>query len=243
MVLELSKLRNPEAPLLLHCPSGTRRFARRAFFHQLAPYYSENWEAREGKLVEVITYNNSDDPFRVETQMEKMGVRFHVLAKEVRPWRFSAKILPVLKYLKSGAVRGPLVLLIDGNDTIFTRVPTEEEILAAIANYTPSTVLFCSTPANWPANRECREFEAKRYPGPNCHLSTGAYVGDLKTIVEGLDWIAGKMNTRMFHRSGGAFDDQLAWRKAHLLASFPLGIDHKCKLFRRCGDLEWLTAL
>lgn len=220
-------------PMLLHCPSGTSRAARHAFFRRLVPYYSCNWEPCDGKLVEVITYNNGKVPFAVEAQLEKMGVHYHVLAKDVHPWRFSAKILPVLKYLESGAVRGPYILLIDGNDTVFTRSPTEQEIATGIAAYAPSKVLFCSTPANWPPNKRCRDFELSLYPKPNCHLSTGAYTGDIDTVIEGLRWIVNRMASR-----GNAFDDQLAWRKAHLLSLISIGVDYKCSLFRRCGDLR-----
>jgi len=224
-------------PLLIHCPRGSGPVSK-IFFKKVRPHYLEYWERTSGPGIEVITYNNHDHPFPVEIQMRKMGIRYHVLAKNVRPWKFSGKILPVLEFLESGAVTSSLVMLIDGNDTIFTRFPSLEEIKAKLESHKPAEAVFCATPANWPPDNVCKKYESGLYPKPYCHLSTGAYVGSVEAIIKGLKWIRDRMPSRTLNLWNGAFDDQLAWRRAHYAAPFPMSIDYNCLLFKRCG--KWL---
>ena len=74
--------------------------------------------------------------------MEKMGIRYHVLAKNVRPWKFSGKIIPVLEFLESGTLASSMVMLIDGNDTIFTRFPSLDEIKTKLVEHKPAEIVF-----------------------------------------------------------------------------------------------------
>ena len=228
----------PADPLLLHCPNGTGPGIDDFFFKTLVPRLSGCSSAQGTQGIEVITYNNGRTPFPVERQLVKMQVPHRVLARDEQPWRWSIKINSLYDFLRNRAGSTDLVMIIDGNDTIFTRFPSLSEITLTIARYAPAQIVFCATPSNWPPHFGCRQYERALYPRPFCHLSAGAFVGSISAIVAALDWIRKRMPTGAFNRPGGGFDDQLAWRLAHFAAPVPIAIDSSCQVFKRCG--EWL---
>lgn len=219
-------------PCLLHCPRGAPKVAFRTF----VTHYLAACELPRSPTVELITYNNGFTRFPVEVQAERLGLRLHVVARQVRPWSFAAKITEPKSLLEGLLANARLIMLIDGNDTIFTRPPYIAEILEVLDHYGSPDVLFCPTCADWPPNKECRVFERSLSSSSKPHLSSGAYVGSVCGILEGINWIEERRRMGRF-RHGGRFDDQLAWRKTHLALHPQFGIDTEGRLFNRFDQL------
>ena len=190
----------------------------------------------KSQTVEVVTYNNGRVKFPIEVQAEKLGLKLQVVATDFHPWSWAAKISEPKKYLESLLSLDQLVMLVDGNDTIFTTPPYVDEINKVLKKYGSPSVLFCPTPANWPPDAECQKFERGLSTSCKPHLSAGAYVGTVKGILEGMEWIEERRRKGGL-KFRGRFDDQLAWRKAHRMLHPKLAIDTKRLLFERFDQI------
>jgi hypothetical protein len=186
--------------------------------------------------VNLITYNNTANRFPLEVQAERLGIKLHVVAQDFQPWSWVAKITEPKSLLENAFSPEQLVLLADGNDTIFTRPPYIEEILSALKRYRNPEVLFCPTCDNWPPNKECREFERDLSSSSKPYLSAGAYVGTAKGILQGMAWIEERRN-KGWLRFGGKFDDQLGWRRAHRALYPKFAIDTDGLVFNRFDNI------
>jgi hypothetical protein len=235
-------------PCLFHCPRG----APKQLFRKVVSHFITNCEMPKSPTVDVITYNNGQVKFPLEIQVERLGLKLYVVAKDFHPWSWVAKITEPKKCLESLASPEQLVMLVDGNDTIFTRPPYIEEITRVLRHYGSPAMLFCPTCSNWPPNEECRTFERGLSMSPKPHLSAGAYVGTMKGILEGLEWIE-ERRRKGWLKFRGRFDDQLAWRRAHLTLHPKLAIDTEGLLFNRFDqmflrsieneNMSWIQAL
>jgi hypothetical protein len=163
-------------------------------------------------------------------------LRLHVVAKDFRPWSWMAKISEPKQLLKSLSSSAELAMLVDGNDTIFTRPPYIEEVRQVLNHYGSPAILFCPTCANWPPNEKCRAFERGLTTNSKPHLSAGAYVGTINGILEGIEWIENKAG-KGWLKFRGHFNDQLAWRLMHLTHYPKLAIDSEGLLFNRFDNI------
>jgi len=185
----------------------------------------------EYATVDIITYNNGKKRFPIELQAQRLGLRIHVVARNIRPWTWAAKITEPKALMEKFFGPNQFVMLVDGNDTIFTRPPHIHEIESVLKQY-GADVLFCPTCANWPPNEACRAFERALSGSRKPHLSSGAYVGTVTRILEGMRWIE-ERRRKGWLKFGGRFDDQLAWRKVHLAFHPKVAIDTEGILFNR----------
>jgi hypothetical protein len=220
------------SPTLLHCPRG----ARKNLFAKVAAHFEASCETPERSTVTLITYNNGNNPFPIERQASRLNMDLHVTAREYHPWSWTAKVVEPLKVLHEFCQADSIVLLADGNDTIFTLPPYIGNAIRALEFYERAEILFCPTPANWPPSAECAEFERGLTDSVKPHLSAGAYIGKARAIFECLSWIdSGRLSGRFRFR--GRFDDQLAWRQAHRTFTSRIRVDSNCIFFDRFDDL------
>lgn len=219
-------------PLLLHCPHGCGPTASRLFFNYVQPYFVTRCAIAPAQTPMVFTYNNRPSLYPAQEQAARANIRLKVLAENYHPWSFQAKISEAAKALQCVSDANDLVLFADGRDTIFTRPPMEADLRARLAQYDGASVLFCSTPCDWPPDGACQRFEKRCSQAPKPHLSAGAYFGTAAAIRAGLAWICERISTGEFlHR--GRFDDQLAFRRAHKVL-YPLWqIDIHERVFAR----------
>ena len=210
-------------------------------FKRVAAHFLAHAETARCPTVEVITYNNGKAKLPLEIQAARLGLTLHVVARDFHPWSWVAKITEPKKCLEHLYSPEQMVLLADGNDTIFTRAPGVEEIKGILRFYGSPSVLFCPTSADWPPNEACRQFERRLSTSSTPHLSAGAYVGTVQGILAGMEWIE-KRRSRGWLKYRGKFDDQLSWRRAHRLLHPKLQIDTEGLLFARF-DHRFLRSL
>jgi hypothetical protein len=219
-------------PCLLHCPRGAPKKA----FERVVRHFNANAELPTAPTVDIITYNNGAARFPLEYQAERLGLRLHVVAKDFRPWSWVAKITEPMRLLKTQLANKEFVMLVDGNDTIFTRPPYIEWVINVLKRYGEPSILFCPTGSNYPPNEECRAFERGLSTSAKPHLSAGAYVGSVSGILEGMEWIE-ERRRKGWLKYGGQFADQLGWRRAHLALHPKLAIDTEGLLFNRFDSI------
>jgi hypothetical protein len=214
-------------PYLFHCPHG----APKREFSSVVSYFLAHCQMPTEPTVDVVTYNNTKTKFPLEFQAEKLGLRLHVVARDFRPWSWVAKITEPKKLLET-LPPDEIVMLVDGNDTIFTRAPHRREVLEIMEFYKSPGILFCPTSVSWPPDGRCGRFERSLSSSPKPFLSAGGYVGKVKAILRGLNWIeARRPKGRFLFR--GCFNDQLAWRKAHQRFYPRIVVDSACYFFNR----------
>jgi hypothetical protein len=215
-------------PCLFHCPRGAAKQA----FREVVRHHVACAEVPKHPTVDIITYNNTKLRFPIEDQAARLGLRLHVVARDYRPWSWAAKISEPKILMERMKPPKQYVMLVDGNDTIFTRPPYVMEIQSVLEHYANAKILFCPTSADWPPNEACRRFERSLSSSTRPHLSAGAYVGCVNTILEIMEWIEERrLKGLLCFR--GRFDDQLAWRQAHLTYYPRLAIDTEGLLFNR----------
>lgn len=224
-------------PCLFHCPRG----ALKNEFRPVVSYYLDNCEMPTSQTVEVITYNNSKIRFALEIQADRLNLKLHVVAREFRPWTWVAKITEPKRLLETFPSLDRIIMLADGNDTIFTRPPYINQVESVLKHYGSPLVLFCPTGVNWPPDERCGLFESSLSTSSKPFLSAGAYVGTIAGILQGMEWIEERRKNGWF-KFRGRFSDQLAWRQAHQALYSKFRIDTEGLLFNRF-DQKFLSSV
>ena len=192
--------------------------------------------------VTFITYSNYKVRSRIERCYETYGITdYIVLGRDIARWDWGAKVGPLLDYLESGACLTPYVLCTDALDVLMARDPAP--LLERFRGYS-CDVLFCNTFVDYPANKECRDFESlTNYTFPlHCRLSAGAYVAEKEALVVYLRLLVEAYREKApWAQCHGGFEDQLGWRYLHSKHYPKIQVDCRSLIFKRYDlfrDLE-----
>lgn len=228
-------------PIFLHRPHGlpchgiTGEVIRD--FNRLAHLILQNPAGHRYRVppdVTFITYHNYPFTCLLERCYEAYGIRDGVvLGRHVVHWDWSHKLRLVLDYLESGACATPYVVCTDADDVLMIRDP--EPLLDRFRTYS-CDLLFCNTFVDFPPDRECRDFETRRYyTHPlHCRLSAGAYVAERTALTSCLrELVAACDEHRPWAWYDGVFVDQLGWRHLHAKYYPRIQVDYRSLVFKR----------
>jgi hypothetical protein len=184
--------------------------------------------------VTLVTYHNYKKECLIELCYRAYGIDdFVVLGRDVVHWDWGAKINLVLEYLESGACTTRYILCTDADDVLMVRDPSVmlERFLSCSCD-----LLFCNTFVDYPANKECRDFETLTYyTHPlHCRLSAGAYVAEKEALTGYLRELSKAYAQKApWTQDEGIFVDQLGWRYLHSRNYPKIQVDHRSLIFKR----------
>jgi hypothetical protein len=122
------------SPLVVHAPSFTRN-SKKMFIHRALNQYwmpiIKNWESKDPgicgketkKNLTIITWNNTETKGLCEISLDKLGLDYLVLGKNIRNWRNINKITSALEVIDS--IKTPYIMALDCFDVIVLRDPYE----------------------------------------------------------------------------------------------------------------------
>lgn len=132
--MHINNLATGSSPLIIHAPglkhSGRRKMIHRSFNPCWIPII-ENWKRQPStscrretsEELTIITWNNTEEKGICERSLEKLGLDYLCLAKDIRHWRFIDKITTALEIIDS--VKTPYIMALDCFDVIVLRDPHE----------------------------------------------------------------------------------------------------------------------
>jgi hypothetical protein len=122
------------SPLVIHAPGFMHSMEKIHIHMAINPYWMpivRNWEKEAPRLCEketkneltIITWNSTGVKGYCEKSLEKLGLDYLCLGKDIKEWCFINKITTALEVINS--IKTPYVMALDCFDVIILRAPYE----------------------------------------------------------------------------------------------------------------------
>jgi hypothetical protein len=181
------------SPLIIHAP-GLHHAGKRSFIHMsVNPYWipiMKNWEKTAPvsagnstkKELTIITWNTTSVKGCCEASLEKLGLDYFCLGKNIKKWRFIDKITTALEMIDS--IKTPYVMALDCFDVIVLRDPHEavekfkamhcDMLINGEKNYHPDFGIM--TTGKYAITDQWKEYEKSIAQSDRKHLNAGAVI-------------------------------------------------------------------
>ena len=163
-----------------------------------------------------VTYNTRKKLSNLEILSSRCNLHIVNLAKGLRSFNWRIKFDLVANFAAS--CNSEYILALDAYDMLIYSDP--RNIVDFLSHY-GCELLFCNTHYNHPRSKRCGDFERSVSSAKTCHLSAGGYFGRTSVIRE----LVESVKARSSRTPGKRFDDQMAWRWAHISAFPAMRVD------------------
>jgi hypothetical protein len=202
----------------------------------VADFFAESQEPR-GPCADltILTWNNRREKTVLEQCLDRWGLSYITLGKNVPVWRNDMKV-----YLNAEALRGlktRYVMALDSDDTIV--VAPAADIIAEFESF-GCDLLFSTEKNSCPDVPALTGFEQSIAESPYCHLNSGGWIGKTEACRDffetcltehNRDIVAAQPTPQVFR------DDQGRTRKTFRRLYPAARLDYRCQIFQSLFDV------